>query len=157
MKSDVDIINIWKCTHLQIKISRMGFNRAWSNLFSYEISAYARFQYVHASLSRASFRLPVSGRSVLHSRLSFFLSVSPSFLSKNLPGWRRARCLPAHAVGDLGENRTINGIPRGINDCGAAFPAKFRIEDRTADRIYRVVATWTLPREDFSTFSDERE
>lgn len=41
-------------------------------------------------------------------------------------------------MGDLGENRTINGIPRGINDCGAAFPAKFGIEDRT-DRIYRVV------------------
>lgn len=115
---------------------------------------------MHASLSRASFRLPVSGRSVLHSlspAFSLFHPVSPSFLSKNLPGWRRARCLLEHAVGDLGENRTINGIPHGINDYGAAFPAKFRIEDRMADRIYRVVATWTLPKENFPTFSDKHE
>lgn len=105
-------------------------------------------------------RLPASGfrkKCSPFPSLPLSFSVSPSFPSKNLPGWRRARCLPEHAVGDLGENRTINGIPRGINDCGAAFPAKFWIEDRTADRIYRVVATWTLPREDFPTFLDKRE
>lgn len=91
-------------------------------------------------------QLPVSGRSILSPRL--FLSLS--FLPKNLSGWRHVHRLSEHAIGDLGENRTINGIPRGINDCEAASLAKFKIEDRMADKIYRVIATRVFPRETFS-------
>lgn len=104
---------------------------------------------MHASLSRASFRFPEEVSSI---RLPASLSLSFISIQESPRMETRSPSLGAR-IGDLGENRTINGIPHGMNDCEAASLAKFKIEDRTADRIYRVVATWVFPRENLSTFS----
>ena len=63
--------------HLQVRISLIRYLIAYEVLLTKSFGAYAQFQCMHASLSRASFRLPVSGRSVLHSLFSRFLSLSP--------------------------------------------------------------------------------
>lgn len=50
--------------------------------FIFKRNFYARFQYMHASLSRAGFRFPEE----VFSTLFPSLSLCPSFPSKNLPG-----------------------------------------------------------------------